>query len=609
MLFKDSPIQRKLMTVILLISGAVLLLTCAAFFAYEFVTFRQTTIRQLSAVGEIVANNSTGALAFDSRDDANEILASLKAEKHIVAAALYDKDGNLFAHYPINLPPNAFPETPERDGYRFDRSHLIGFQAVIQGNRPLGTLYLKSDMGAIYERFRLYGGISVLVIVVSFLVAYFLSGALQKGISKPILTLAETAKLISLRQDYSIRATKSGEDELGFLTDSFNQMLARIQAQNEALSEGEARIRSVLNSAMSAVIVIDATGLITDWNVRAEKMFGLKRNEALGRALAETIIPKNYRQSHLQGLQKFLSTGDGSVIGQLLELSALRADGTEFPVELSISTLRTNNVVSFCGFITDITERKRAEEEIRLLNQQLEQRINERTNELEVANKELEAFTYSVSHDLRAPLRSVDGYARILEEDYAAKLDDNGVKVIHTISKNAKRMGRLIDDMLNFSRMGRVELSLTAIKMNEEVNRVVEELLPLENGRIINIQVGDLHISRADVNMLRQVWINVISNAFKYTRKKQDAKVEIGSFNTGNEIGYYVKDNGTGFNMQYAHKLFGVFQRLHKVEDFEGTGVGLAIVKRIIERHGGRVWVEAEPDKGATFYFSLPCNN
>src|SRR5688572_32397608 len=137
MLFKDSPIQRKLMTVILLISGAVLLLTCAAFFAYEFVTFRQTTIRQLSAVGEIVANNSTGALAFDSRDDANEILASLKAEKHIVAAALYDKDGNLFAHYPINLPPNAFPET-EKDGYRFDRSHLIGFQAVIQGNRPLG---------------------------------------------------------------------------------------------------------------------------------------------------------------------------------------------------------------------------------------------------------------------------------------------------------------------------------------------------------------------------------------------------------------------------------------------------------------------------------------
>jgi methyl-accepting chemotaxis protein len=240
---KDTPIQRKLMTILLLTSGVVLLLTCGAFFAYEFLTSRQAMVRELSTLGEIIANNSTAALAFDNQEDAKEILAALKAERHIVSACLYDKEGGLFAQYPENLPADAFPFAPEKEGYRFEPAHLTAFHPVVQGSKRLGTLYLKSDMEAIYERFRLYSSIAVWVIIVSFLVAYTLSRALQQQISQPILALAETAKAISDRRDYSVRATKLGQDELGLLTDAFNHMLTQIHEQNGALRDSEARYR------------------------------------------------------------------------------------------------------------------------------------------------------------------------------------------------------------------------------------------------------------------------------------------------------------------------------------------------------------------------------
>jgi PAS domain S-box-containing protein len=361
MLLKDRPIRRKLMTMILLTSGAVLLLTCASFFAYEFLTFRQTTVRHLSSLGQIIAANSTAALAFENQDDAKEILAALKAERHIVAACLYNKNGKLFSKYPADLPAEAFPAAPEKDGYRFARGHLAAFHPVVQANKRLGTLYLKSDMGAMYERFRLYGGIVLLVMVLSFLLAYLLSRSLQKQISQPILALAETARAISDRRDYSVRATKLGADELGLLTDAFNQMLTQIHEQDRTVRESEGRLRAVLNSAMSAVVVMDSAGKITDWNARAEQMFGWTLREAIGRDLAETIIPPRYREGHRRGLERFLATGEGPVLNRLIEMNALRRDGGEFPVELSVSPLKTGDVVTFCGFVTDITERKQAE--------------------------------------------------------------------------------------------------------------------------------------------------------------------------------------------------------------------------------------------------------
>jgi PAS domain S-box-containing protein len=366
MLSKDTPIQQKLMTVMLLTSGTVLLLMGAAYFAYDFLTFRQTTVRQLSTLGKIIAANSTAALAFADQDDAYAVLAALKAEPHIVAASLYDIYGQSFATYPKHLPPEALPTAPERDGYRFGQAHLLAFYPVVQGeNWRLGTLYLKYDMGAIYDRFRLYGGLDAVVIAGSFLFAYLLSQKLQQQISKPILALAETARTISDQRDYSVRAVKRGEDEVGLLTEAFNRMLTQIQAQNLALSASEARVRVVLNSALSAVIVIDATGKITDWNARAEAMFGWTYEAALGQEVIDTIIPLRYREAHRRGMERFLMTGDGPALNRLLELTALRRDGSEFPVELSVSPLHTGEAVTFCGFITDITERKQAEVALR----------------------------------------------------------------------------------------------------------------------------------------------------------------------------------------------------------------------------------------------------
>ncbi len=413
MLLRDRPIRRKLTTIILLTSGAVLLLTCAAFFAYELLTFPQTAVRNLSTLGEIIAANSTAALAFKNQDDAKEILGALKAERHIVAAGLYDQEGKLFSKYPADLPAGALPTAPGNDGYRFERSHLAGFQPVEQGgNKRLGTLYLKSNMEAMYERFRLYGTISLLAIAVSLLVAYALSRVLQQQISRPILALAETARAVSDRRDYSVRATKLGQDEVGLLTDAFNHMLTQIHGQNQALRESEERLRGILNSALSAVVVIDAAGRVIDWNPRAENMFGWTRAEAAGQKLAEIIIPPQYREAHERGLAHYLATGEGPVLNRLIELSALRRDGSEFPIELSISPQKTGDVVTFCGFITDITERKRAEQ--RQTAQHAVTRIlSEAASLAEASPRILQAICEALGWNVGS-IWSVDTAARVL---------------------------------------------------------------------------------------------------------------------------------------------------------------------------------------------------
>ncbi len=231
--------------------------------------------------------------------------------------------------------------------------------------------------------------------------------------------------------------------------------------------------------------------------------------------------------------------------------------------------------------------------------------LQKRTNELEQANRELEAFSYSVSHDLRAPLRIIDGYTEIMVNDYSDKLDEEGKRMFGIIRENTAKMGQLIDDLLNLSRLGRKELIIQPVNMKQMVESVASEQT---NSKIkqVKIEIGELDDAECDNNLLRQVWVNLISNAIKYSRSKEKPVIQVNSYSTAQEIIYSIKDNGAGFNMKYADKLFGVFQRFHKMTEYEGTGVGLALVQRIITRHGGRVWAEAEVNKGATFYFSLP---
>jgi PAS domain S-box-containing protein len=495
------------------------------------------------------------------------------------------------------------------------------------------------------------------------------------------------------------------------------------------LRQSEARIRAVLESALDCVIAMDHEGKIIEFNPAAEKTFGYRREETIGRLLADLIIPPSLRERHRQGLSHYLATGDAPVLGKHLELTAVRRDGSEFPVELAITRIGDQEPPMFTGFIRDITDRKRseemlraseeqyrtlfesnpnpmwvfdsetlsflavnaaavkhygyseeeflamtiknirppedipslmanlsqassgldestqwrhrkkngalidvevtshelmwrgrranlvlisditarkrAEEGIRQLNVELEERVKQRTAELEAANKELEAFSYSVSHDLRAPLRAVDGFSQAVLEDYGARLPPEARHYLQTVREGAQRMGVLIDDLLAFSRLSRLPLRKQSVDTAKLVHDSLEQLESERDRRNIDLRIGDLPSCHGDPALLKQVWINLLSNALKYTRHRQCAIVEVGGARQNGEAAYFVRDNGTGFDMQYAHKLFGVFQRLHRAEEFEGTGVGLAIIQRIIHRHGGRVWAEAAVDRGATFHFTV----
>ena len=257
------------------------------------------------------------------------------------------------------------------------------------------------------------------------------------------------------------------------------------------------------------------------------------------------------------------------------------------------------------GINMDVTERKKAEQMVTELNQDLERRITERTAQLEAANKELEAFSYSVSHDLRAPLRAIAGFSHILQDDYSKKLDDEGRRLLNIVQDNAYRMGHLIDDILKFSRSGRFEMKFSRIDMTDLARDVFSELRP-SNGHLVQFDIEELPPSLGDHAMMRQVFVNLLSNAIKFTRNKEGGRIEVGSYAGENETIYFIKDNGAGFDMKYVDKLFGVFQRLHTEREFEGTGIGLALVKRIITRHGGRVWANGKINEGATVYFTMP---
>ncbi len=348
-----------------------------------------------------------------------------------------------------------------------------------------------------------------------------------------------------------------------------------------------------------AIFMLDPEGRVMSWNEGAERIKGYGAEEVIGRHFSCFYTPEDIARHHpLEGLETATKEGRFEDAGW-----RVRKDGSRFWANVVITALKdeTGKLRGFSKVTRDITARKKAEEELQALNRELQQT----TVDLTAANKELEAFTYSVSHDLRAPLRHLDGFSKLLVDDHRAGLSPDAQEYVATIRDSAIHMGMLIDDLLNLARVGRKQLDMQVAGLNSLVEEVKRDLNHANPDRDIEWKVETLPFVECDPALMKQVFVNLLANAVKFTRPRNPAVIEVGVTSQDGARAVFVRDNGVGFSMKYANKLFGVFQRLHRSEDFEGTGVGLATVQRIIHKHRGRVWAEAALDKGATFYFTV----
>ncbi|MGE0704678.1 MAG: ATP-binding protein [Vicinamibacterales bacterium] len=475
----EGAIARRLTRMNMLVTGAALLLACAVLMLYDFWAFRATIVRNLDIQAQIVAGNSQSALAFDDPVTAEETLRALSASPRIEGAVVYRPDGEPFATYvrdsavqPPGLPEGlGFESRQVIDGLLVHLVHPFSLDGT-----PIGVVYIRADLSDLLNRLTRYGLIVAGVLLFAMGAAFFVSYALRRSISEPIVSLVETVSRVTVDRDYSVRAVVTGEGELATLTAAFNDMLNQIQLRDRSLQESR-----------------------------------------------------------------------------------------------------------------DL----------------LEQRVRERTAELNASNKELEAFCYSVSHDLRAPLRSIDGFSLALVDDHGDSLNDEGRGYLSRIRAATQRMGTLIDDLLNLSRITRSDFRTQQVNLTQLARTITSELIAAEPDRQVEVVIADDLQANGDARLLRQVLENLIRNAWKFSSKRSAARIEFGRRTVNGSPAFFVSDNGAGFDMAYASRLFGVFQRLHGMSEFPGTGVGLAIVDRVIRRHGGHVWAEAAVDRGATFYFTL----
>lgn len=599
-----SSIRHKLTAVVILTTLAALLVASAAMVVYDLQVYRASYTSDISTQTELLGGATAAALDFDDKEVARESLSVFRYRPRVIAGAVYDERGSLFATYAREGLEPEFPELPRDEGVYIEGSEIFAFKRIVENGAILGSAYIAAEYDP-YSRLFSYAGIAALVALVALLVAVALSMWLQSVVTRPILSIVDVAREVVGTRDYSRRVTTSSSDEVGTLVHAFNDMLDQIQQRDDALRKKEAQTRTILESALHSFIVMDRDGRVQEFNPTAEQTFGYSRDDIIGKEMAPLIIPPADRDRHREGLTRYLETGEGSVLGRRTEMTAMRADGGEFPVEMGVTRIETEDSPLFTAFIADITDRKRAEQEIRALNTELEQRVKERTSQLELANSELESFCYSVSHDLRAPLRAIDGFSEALVEDLPDDLPEQTARYLDRIRSGTQRMGQLIDDLLNLSKVSRAGMSFAEVDMRAMTEEVVESLRQHEPDREVDVSIWESMTVTGDARLLRVALENLVGNAWKFTRHAKAPRIEVGSMRVDDKSVYFVRDNGAGFDMKYADKLFGPFQRLHRMDEYPGTGIGLATVQRIVHRHGGKIWAEAAPAKGAIFYFSL----
>ncbi len=458
-----------------------------------------------------------------------------------------------------------------------------------------------------FPSYWLAGGLKAATAGISVVTAILLIRVMPRALALP-----GTQWLLEINQQLigEVEQRAQAESSLRRVSEDLEQRVAErtaaLLATNQSLRESELRYRTLVEHAPEAIVMLDLdVGRFSDANENAERLFGMSREQLLRAGPAEVSPPfqpdgRPTAEAAAAELEKALRHEKPR-----FEWMHRNAAGNDIPCEISLVRLPTSGRNLVRGSIVDISGRKQAEQEIRQLNAELEFRVKVRTAQLEAANRDLESFTYSVSHDLRAPLRHMDGFTRILLEEYGEQLPPGAKQHLARVRVATLHMGRLVDDLLNLARVGRGSLKIAPTDLNALVAEIIQSLEAETRGQAVEWRVGRLSRAQCDPGLIRQVFFNLLSNALKFTHRREKAVIEVGEVPGQGEPVLFVRDNGVGFDMKYADKLFQVFQRLHTEEEFEGTGVGLAIVYRILQKHGGGIRAEASPQNGATFFFTL----
>lgn len=620
-----KTVRAKLLLVVLVTTAAALLINGAVLVVYDLHNFRQNLAADLGAQADILGLAAAPALEFEDPVAAREYLQLLKARPNITGAAIYTAKGSLFAVYPDQ--PHAqhdFPKLPDADGYRIEGSRFSLSKRIVQDGEILGTVYFDTSYEP-FIRLRAYVGLVSLMLVLSLAAAALMTARLQKTVSDPIVDIASVARRVMEQRDFSLRAQRTSDDEVGSLVTAFNSMLAEIgkraetlEASNQQLKRevqereraeqakalGERRTRTLVSALTQVVWVADEHGRFVEARDSWQAYTGQAREIYEGLGWRSAFDDQGRAALDLAWARALMKPEPFD-----LELKLWHAESQRHRyVRLrAVPLLDEAGVVrEWIGAVQDVDDRRTLEENLRVLNTELEERVADRTSQLQEANKELESFSYSVSHDLRAPIRAVGGFCELLRRDHESQLDAEAQRKLGIIKSEAERMGALIDDLLAFSRLGRKGLQPAELDMAALVKAVYERLNRDVAGRDVELKLGALPTAVGDRSLFEQVWVNLLSNALKFSSKKDRSIIEVGAISEEREHVYYVRDNGAGFDPRHAKNLFGVFQRLHHGDEFPGTGVGLALVHRIVARHGGRIWADAKPGEGATFHFTVP---
>jgi PAS domain S-box-containing protein len=603
---RDIPINQKLMIIVMVTTASALILAGIGIVAFDSVFFRGFLERDLTALATIISDNSTAALAFNDPQSAAETLAALRARPHLVSACIYRLDGSVLAHYSRAGSPSGCPSPGVQDGLRFHTLDATISRAILLSGRRIGTLVLLYDLAEIPERMKLYGTTVLGVLLASTMLAFLLSSILRSIISTPLSRLVHAMTSVSETSDYSIRAQKLSGDELGVLVDRFNEMLGGIQSRDdtltkalsdreEALREAEKareRFRFMAESMPQKIFTAAPGGEVTYFNQQWMEFSGLSFDQIKDWGWSQFVHPLDV-EANLSTWRRSIKTGEPFYFEQRFQ----RADGS-YRWHLSRAhAMRdpSGNISMWIGSNTDIHEQKEKEEQLRR------------------ANEDLQQFAYSASHDLQEPVRNVAVYSEIVAKRYHDILDGEGRQFLGFLTEGGRRLVSLINDLLAYTRAGvleanMVEASMTTADSAAVLERALFSLAEAIRESDAKVNYEALPIVDMGEAHLHQVFQNLIANAIKY-RSEDPPEVRISAVHQVGGWRFSVQDNGIGIDPQYKEKIFGVFKRLHRDQKYSGTGIGLAICQRVVERYGGRIWVESAPGKGATFYFTIPQNS